>query len=213
MKSNKTFLKEDYEDNKKTILNFADNNTYNYKEDNKTKSKKIGLNNMQYANKDTNKILDILKRQNSFFEDDPNYLYDYLNKANLKNFNVEADADNRKKFNKITRLEDITNMNLDYFNKPKFNNDLVDYKENLTNVIVLKNKLKNNAFLLRQESKNTNELKKLENKQKNENNINEDNKNRIIKIDEEDGKEDNFLKMRLKNEKVLYGIQNFKQTE
>lgn len=99
------------------------------------------------------------KNNNSFFEDDPNYLYEYLSRVNNKiNAPIKADNDFKKKTMKMTVNDDLDldNIGFDFNDKdfkiPNSEDSIHEYKDNLTNYMILKNKLKNDQFLIRKES-------------------------------------------------------------
>ena len=104
-----------------------------------------------------NKIFEGLKKQNSFFEDDPNFFYDYINKAELNIDHIKVDLDKlqlKKKNAKNDNIFQQQDVNFDKINfkLPDKDQELIEYKEHLSNYILLKKNIKNNQFLLRQES-------------------------------------------------------------
>lgn len=147
----------------------------------------------------TDKIFYALrKNNNSFFEDDPNYLYEYLSRIHNKpNDHIKVENDLKKKVFKIgnTNYNDFENIGFKYEDKdfkiPNSEDSIEDYKENLANYIILKNKLKNDQFLIRKESNRNLKDKDIgKNPMKQEG---EDNQNLIIRKKNKD--------------KALYGFQ------
>jgi hypothetical protein len=151
-------------------------------------------------NNPADKIFQALNRNNnSFFEDDPNYLYEYLSRVNNKvNDPIKPEPDNIKK--KTFKLghntgNEIENLGFKYDDKdfkiPNSEDSLLDYKDNLANYMMLKHKLKNDQFLIRKESDRENKDKFGGNRKIN---------------DQEEEKQ--FLKMRrLNKDKAMYGFQ------
>lgn len=193
--------------NKKTLIDFKNNQTLNYNIS-KPKSRKSGLDKLSNINNATNKIIDVLKRQNSFFEDDPNYLHDYILKNDLNNNKIEVDNNfnNRLSSNvfDVNNFINLNNLEREQFNKPKLNDNLFDYKQNLGKIVLLKNKLKNNAYLIRHESKRVNNYKQEESSSNSDKKFHKYNKAKILISDEEADNKNN-IKIRLDNDKILYG--------
>lgn len=163
-----------------------------------------------------NKVFKALRRNASFFEDDPNYLYEYVTRIDekLKKIDVDMEAIQLKKNKtKLPDEIDLNNPNLNFdkigFKVPNENDDLQEYKENLMNLVLLKKQLKNDQFLIRQESNRFKDLGQNVNENKIINPADEDKK-----YAGEEKKDADFLENRKKNRaKALYGVQDDKNAE
>lgn len=154
------------------------------------------------------------KHHGSFFEDNPNFLYEYLARLEDKELNyIQANVDNKKIFQKKQMMEHKVDEMGFKFNDvdleiPNSKDSLRNYKKHTSNYLVLKNKIKNDRFIVRKESNRNNVKSKKNNNDKNEN-LND------INNEKNEKKEEFYLNMRkINNENALYGeVKNFNEKE